>query len=195
MKVSDEEQALAALAHRVLPAGNFGNIASDVVIRRGAGGRVWDVSGNEYVDFLLGSGPMLLGHAHPEVNAAVIDQLARGSTFFANNEHGIALAEAICEAVPCAEKVRYTSSGSEATHYAMRVARAARGRDKIMKFEGGFHGMNDYALMSVAPSRPGNFPQAAPESAGIPQVLVGEMLIAPFNDAAAATALIEEHRN
>src|SRR3954465_5198544 len=99
---SDEEQTLLDLAHRVLPAGSFGNVASDIVIREGRGGRVWDVSGNEYVDFLLGSGPMFVGHGHPEVTAAVQAQIPRGTTFFANNEHGIRLAAAIVDAVPCA---------------------------------------------------------------------------------------------
>lgn len=195
MKVSDEEQALAALAHRVLPAGNFGNIASDVVIRRGAGGRVWDVSGNEYVDFLLGSGPMLLGHAHPEVNAAVIDQLARGSTFFANNEHGIRLAAAIVDAVPCAEQVRFASTGTEADAIAMRLARAFRRRSKILKFEGGYHGMSDYALMSLSPARPGNSERPVPDSAGIPDAVRNEMIVAPFNDLAAAQQLIHAYRD
>ena len=131
-------------ARAVLPAGSFGNMASDVVIARGKGGRIWDLSGNEYVDFLLGSGPMFVGHDHPEVTAAVQEQIPKGTTFFANNEHGVALAESICEAMACADKLRFVSSGSEATLYAMRTARAHRKRDKVLKFEGGFHGMSDY---------------------------------------------------
>jgi glutamate-1-semialdehyde 2,1-aminomutase len=192
---SDEELALAELARRVLPAGSFGNLTSDIVIREGRGGRVWDVSGNEYVDFLLGSGPMFIGHNHPDVTAAALEQIPRGTTFFANNEHGIRLAAAIVDAVACAEKVRFVSSGTEADAYAMRVARAFRGRDKILKFEGGYHGMSDYSLMSLAPKRPGNFPQAAPDSPGIPRSVRDEMLIAPFNDAAMAVSLINEHHN
>ena len=192
---SDEELALAELARRVLPAGGFGNVSSDIVIREGRGGRVWDVSGNEYVDFLLGSGPMFIGHAHPEVTAAAQAQIPRGTTFFANNEHGIRLAAEIVDAVACAEKVRFVSSGTEADAYAMRVARAFRGRDKILKFEGGYHGMSDYSLMSLAPKRPGNFPQAAPDSPGIPRSVRDEMLIAPFNDAAMAVSLINEHHD
>src|SRR5579872_4697894 len=137
---SPAEQALIATAERVLPAGSFGNMPSDVVIREGRGARVWDESGREYVDFLLGSGPMLVGHAHPEVVAAVQEQVAHGSTFFATNEHGIRLAEEIVQAVACAEMVRFTSSGTEADLYAMRLARAYRRRDKILKFEGGYHG-------------------------------------------------------
>ena len=193
MQRTAEEQALIDTAQRVLPAGNFGNLAGDVVIARGQGGRVWDVSGNEYVDFLLGSGPMLVGHAHPEVMAAVQEQIPLGTTYFANNQHGIRLAAEIVDAMACADKVRFVSSGSEATFYAMRAARAHRKRDKILKFEGGFHGMSDYALMSMAPAQPGNFPQAIPDSAGIPQRVRDEVLIAPFNDAETAASLIREH--
>ena len=189
------EAALMEKARAVLPAGGFGNLAFDVVIREGKAGHVWDVSGNEYVDYLLGSGPMLIGHGHPEVLTAVQSQIPNGTTFFANNEHGILLAEAIVDAMACADKVRFMSSGSEATFYAMRVARAHHGRDKILKFEGGFHGMNDYALMSMAPARPGNFPQATPDTAGIPQRVRDEVLIAPFNDIETAVSLIRENKD
>jgi len=195
MTHSDEEQALVNLANQVLPAGGFGNLASNVVIREGKAGRVWDVSGNEYVDYLLGSGPMLIGHGHPDVLAEIQEQVARGTTFFANNEYGIHLAAEIISAIACAEKVRFVSTGSEATFYAMRLARAHRKRDCILKFEGGYHGMSDYALMSMAPKRPGNFPQATPDSAGIPQRIRDEVLIAPFNDAEMAASLIKEHQD
>jgi glutamate-1-semialdehyde 2,1-aminomutase len=194
MAANPEETALVETARRVLPAGGFGNMASEIVIREGRGGRVWDVAGREYVDYLLGSGPMLVGHAHPEVNAAVIAQVGRGSTFFANNEHGIALAAEIVDAVPCAEQVRFVSTGTEADAYAMRLARAWRRRGRILKFEGGYHGMSDYALMSLWPSRPGNAAAAIPDSAGIPESVQGEMLVAPFNDLAAAEQLIHAHR-
>jgi glutamate-1-semialdehyde 2,1-aminomutase len=119
----------------------------------------------------------------------------RGQTFFANNEHGIRLAAEIVEAVACAEKVRFVSTGTEADLYAMRVARAFRKRDRILKFEGGYHGMSDYSLMSLAPKRPGNFPQAVPDSAGIPRSVRDDVLIAPFNDADMATSMIREHRD
>ena len=192
---SDAERSLAATALRVLPGGNFGNMATDIVMREGKAAHLWDISGNRYIDYLLGSGPMVIGHAHPEVVAAVTEQIARGSTFFVNNEHGIRLAEAIVDAMPCAGKVRFCSTGSEATFFAMRVARAFRKRDKILKFEGGYHGNNDYAHMSTVPKRPGNFPAAAMDTAGIPKVLESEILVAPFNDADAATTIIEEHRD
>src|SRR5437660_4012117 len=192
-KTSEAERELVDTARRVLPAGTFGNVPHEVVIAGGEAGRVWDVSGNEYVDFLLGSGPMLIGHAHPEVVAVTQEQLAKGTTFFANNEHGIRLAAEIVDAVPCAEKVRFVSSGSEADLYAMRLARAYKKRDKILKFEGGYHGMSDYGLMSLSPTRAGNFPRPIPDSAGIPKSVGEEVLVAPFNDLEMVTGLVREH--
>lgn len=180
-------------ARKVLPAGGFGNFDPGIVISRGEGAHVWDEDGNEYIDYLIGSGPMLLGHGHPEVLEAVSDQLGKGMTFFANNALGIELAEVICEAVPCAEQLRYVSTGGEADMYAMRVARAFTGRDKIMKFEGGYHGMSAEAQMSLAPTVLIDFPRAVPDSAGIPKAVRDEMLIAPFNDAAYTQDLIAQH--
>jgi glutamate-1-semialdehyde 2,1-aminomutase len=129
---SETERELVATAQRVLPGGGFGNVSHDLVIAEGRGSRVWDVSGNEYVDYLLGSGPMIVGHAHPEVVEVVREVAAKGTTFFANNPYGIRLAAEIVDAVPCAEKVRFVSSGSEADAYAMRLARAYTKRDKIL---------------------------------------------------------------
>ncbi|NOD76447.1 MULTISPECIES: aspartate aminotransferase family protein [unclassified Ruegeria] len=180
-------------ARAVLPAGGFGNFDPGIVIARGEGSRVWDEDGNEYVDYLIGSGPMLLGHGHPEVMEAVLEQLPQGMTFFANNRKGIELAEAIIEAVPCCEQVRFVASGGEADMYAIRLARAYTGRNKILKFEGGYHGMSAEAQMSLAPSRRVNFPQAVPDSAGIPDSVAEQMLIAPFNDLEAVAALLDEH--
>jgi len=192
--LSDSERELVESARRVLPGGGFGNVSHEVIIARGLAGRVWDVSGNEYVDYLLGSGPMLVGHAHPEVVEVVQQVAATGTTFFANNPYGIRLAAEIVDAVPCAEQVRFVSSGSEADAYAMRLARAYRKRDKILKFEGGYHGMSDYGLMSLAPKRPGNFPQPIPDSAGIPKSVRDEVLVAPFNDLDTVASLVREHK-
>lgn len=186
-------QELAERARAVLPAGGFGNFDPSIFIREGKGSRVWDADGREYVDYLIGSGPMLLGHGHPEVLEAVAEQLPRGMTFFANNAPGVELAEEICRAVSCAEQVRFLSSGGEADMYAMRLARAFTGRDKIVKFEGGYHGMSAEAQMSLAPARLVNFPQAVPDSAGIPEAVRAEMLIAPFNDADYIEGLLKEH--
>lgn len=186
-------KALAERARAVLPAGGFGNFDPSIFIREGHGARVLDEDGREYVDYLIGSGPMLLGHGHPEVLEAVAEQLPRGMTFFANNAAGLELAEEICRAVACAEQVRFLASGGEADMYAMRLARAFTGRDKILKFEGGYHGMSAEAQMSLAPTRLVNFPQAVADSAGIPEAVRGEMLIAPFNDPEYLESLLAEH--
>jgi glutamate-1-semialdehyde 2,1-aminomutase len=191
---SEAERSLVETARSVLPAGGFGNVSHEIVVARGSGGRVWDVSGNEYIDYLIGSGPMLVGHAHPEVVEVVHEQLAKGTTFFANNEPGIQLAAEIVSAVPCAEKVRFVSSGTEADLYAMRLARAYKKRDKILKFEGGYHGMSEYGLMSLSPKRTSNFPQPIPDSAGIPKSVRDDVLVSPFNDLDTVASLIAEHR-
>ncbi|WP_170357025.1 aspartate aminotransferase family protein [Ruegeria arenilitoris] len=182
-------------ARAVLPGGGFGNFDPSVFIREGRGSRVWDEDGKEYVDLLIGSGPMLLGHGHPEVLEAVAEQMPKGMTFFVNNARAVELAEEICAAVPCADQIRYVSSGGEADMYAIRLARAFTGRDKIVKFEGGYHGMSAEAQMSLAPSRMVNFPQAVPDSAGIPASVQAEMLIAPFNDPDYIRSLLAEHGN
>ena len=182
-------------AKQVLPAGGFGNFDPDIIIARGEGSRVWDEDGNEYIDYLIGSGPMLLGHGHPEVIEAVLEQLPQGMTFFANNSKGIELAEAIVDAVTCCEQVRFVASGGEADMYAIRLARAYTGRNKILKFEGGYHGMSAEAQMSLAPATQVNFPQAVPDSAGIPESVADQVLIGPFNDAAAVADLLAEHED
>lgn len=189
------QKNLSDRAHKVLPAGGLGNFDPEIFIREGKGARVWDEDGNEYIDYLMGSGPMLLGHGHPEVVEAVQEQLGAGMTFFANNARSLELAEEICRAVRCAERVRYFCSGGEADMYAMRLARAYTGRDKIMKFEGGYHGMSAEAQMSLAPKKMVNFPIAVPDSAGIPESVRDEMLIAPYNDIEFASSLISEHAN
>ena len=191
------ENALLEKAARYLPGSNTGNLTVrddlSFLVREGRGSCIWDVSGNEYVDWLMGSGPMLLGHAHPAVVEAVIKAVEQGSTFFATNEKAVLLAEDLVGAVPCAEMVRFTTSGTDACFQAMRAARAYRQRDKVLKFEGAFHGSSDYALMSVTPPASGEFPQAVPSSAGIPRAIQDLMLIAPFNDLATTNAIIEAH--
>src|SRR5438132_9419701 len=194
---SKDEADLLALARQRLPGGVLGTARhrDDLafVVKRAQGAHLWDWSGREYIDYLLGSGPMFLGHAHPAVTAAVTKQLADGTTYFMVNEPAIRLADEICRAVPCADQIRFTSTGSEATFFALRAARAFRHRDKILKFEGGYHGAHDYALMSQTPKSPKAFPAPMPDSAGIPHVLEGEVLIAPYNDLATVEALLAVH--
>jgi len=194
-----EEQRLLEKAGRYLPGGNTGNLhfnsEQDFLVSGGKGSRVWDVSGNEYVDWLMGSGPMLLGHAHPHVVEAVIKTVEQGSTFFANNDKAVMLAEALTEGVPCAEQVRFTTSGTDACFQAMRICRAFTGKEKVLKFEGGYHGSSDYALMSVTPSASLEFPQSEANSGGIPKAIADLMLIAPFNDLATTEAIVQTHHD
>ena len=193
------QQALLDRAGRVLPGGVLGGHRSaaglEFVVKDARGPYLWDADGKRYLDYLLGSGPMLLGHAHPAVVEAVQRQAGHGTTFMLLNEPIIELAEEIVRAVSCADQVRFMSSGSEATFFALRVARAFRRRDKIMKFEGGFHGTHDYALMSTTPRSPKAFPAALADSAGIPHAISEEVLIAPYNDLATTEALIAQHHN
>ena len=195
MKKIKTQDEWIARAKEVLPAAGFGNFENDIIIKEGNGSKVWDEDGNEYIDYLIGSGPMLLGHGHPEVMEAILKQLPQGMTFFANNSKGIELAEEICNAVRCSEQVRYVSSGGEADMYAMRLARAFTGKDKILKFEGGYHGMSAEAQMSLSPSVSVNFPQAVPDSAGIPENIQKDVLIAPFNDLEFIESIVSEYHD
>jgi glutamate-1-semialdehyde 2,1-aminomutase len=194
---SAEHERLLALAAETMPGGSLGyfRLPDEVtlVVREGRGSKVYDVDGREYVDYILGSGPMLIGHAHPDVVAAVTAQLARGTTFYLLTEEAIRLAERICALAPCAEQVRFTSTGNEAVSFALRLARAYRERDTILKFEGGFHGVGDYAQYSVTPKGEPNYPYARAESAGVPKVLDQTVLVAPFNDLETTGRIIAEH--
>ena len=194
---SDAEKRLLEKARRYLPGGNGGNLSLptelDFLASRGSGSHIFDVSGNEYVDWLMGSGPMVLGHAHPAVTEAVIKAVEDGSTFFATNDKAVELAEELVNAIPCAEQVRYTTSGTDACFNAMRACRAFTGKEKILKFEGGFHGTSDYALMSLTPPPSVEYPQAKASSGGIPKAIEDLMLIAPYNDLATTETIINAH--
>jgi glutamate-1-semialdehyde 2,1-aminomutase len=165
----------------------------NLVIAEGHGSHITDVAGRDFIDYHLGSGPALLGHAHPAVVEAVQRQLPKGSTYYFLNEPVIRLAEKMVEACPCADQIQFTGSGTEATFFALRVARAATGRDRVLKFEGGWHGMNDYGLWGTVPSQPSSYPAAERDSVGIPEALRGQVLVAPFNDTERAVEIIEQH--
>src|SRR6185437_7255603 len=193
----DRQRDLLDTAGRVLAGGGLGmfNLPDEVnlVVAEGKGSHVTDVAGRDYIDYHLGSGPDLLGHAHPAITEAVAAQLPKGTTYYFLNQHAIRLAERIVEAVPCGERLHFTGSGTEATFFALRVARARTRRSKILKFEGAWHGMHDYALWGTVPSEASDYPRAQADSAGIPSSIGDDVLVAPFNDAERAVDLIDRH--
>jgi glutamate-1-semialdehyde 2,1-aminomutase len=194
---AERQAALLEQADRYLAGGGYGVFVLppevNMVIARGQGSHIWDASGREFIDYHLGSGPALLGHGHPAITEAVAAQLSKGTTYFFLNEHEIRLAQRLVEAIPCGEVAHFAGSGTEATYFALRVARVFTGRTKVMKFEGGWHGMHDYGLWATVPSEPSDYPRAKPDSAGIPPQIAETVLVAPFNDAEWAVELIDRH--
>src|SRR5215468_9042731 len=154
-------------------------------VERAAGTRKRDVDGNEYVDYWMGHGALFLGHCHPAVVRAVQEQVARGTHLGACHELEVRWAELVTRLVPCAELVRFTMSGTEATHLAMRVARAFTGRSRIVKFTGHFHGWHDGAVAGVNP------PYDVPMSAGVPGATLDQVVICPPNDIKAVQVALE----
>ena len=165
----------------------------NLVVERGKGSRVWDVAGREYIDYHLSSGPVLLGHAHPAITEAVNARLPKGTTYYFLNEPEIVLAKRLVEAIPCGQVVHYTASGTEATFYALRVARAYTKRNKVLKFEGAWHGMHDYGLWGTVPAQASDYPHARPDSVGVPPQAGETVLVTPFNETARAVEMIERH--
>lgn len=166
-------------------------------VARGSGGRVEDVNGNVFVDFLLSYGALILGHANPELVRAATEQLQRGTMFGTANTTEVELAEAICRMVPCADLVRFANSGSEAICGAVRAARGFTGKSKLLKFEGHYHGWVDVLAVSNRPtlveSGPKNRPNSVAHSRGIPAGVVGDVVICPWNDPVALRSVLDAH--
>jgi glutamate-1-semialdehyde 2,1-aminomutase len=169
------------------PARAWGAVGGEpLFMARGAGPHVWDADGNRYVDYVGSWGPLILGHAHPGVLADIVEAAGNGTSFGAPTKYENALARRVVEAFPSMDMVRFVSSGTEAAMSALRLARAYTGRDKIIKFQGGYHGHAD-ALLVAAGS--GAMAHGVPDSAGVTASFAQDTLIAEYNDLAS----VEEH--
>src|ERR1700722_8154817 len=162
-----------------------------IIVDRAAGARLWDADGNEYIDYVCSWGALILGHAHPKVVQAIAEQARRGTSYGMPTELEVELATRIRKALPSCEKVRFVSSGTEATMSAVRLARAATNRDLIIKFDGCYHGHSD-SFLSEAGSGLATLGIAA--CPGVPQALAALTLNAPYNDSAAVEKLFDLHR-
>ncbi|HXV42846.1 MAG TPA: aminotransferase class III-fold pyridoxal phosphate-dependent enzyme, partial [Anaerolineae bacterium] len=146
------DRALKVMAKGVSSNFRYWSPTTTPVVAKGKGAKVWDVDGNEFIDYRLGWGPMILGHADERVNGAVHAAIDNGTIFSSATELEVIVAEKICQMVPGMEMLRFTNTGTEATMHALRVARGYTGREKFIKFEGQYHGMHDYVLFSTASS-------------------------------------------
>jgi glutamate-1-semialdehyde 2,1-aminomutase len=205
-------KALYERATKVLPRGVASNFQANdpypVYLDRGRGSKVWDVDGTEYVDFHGGFGVNVVGHAHPKIVEAIREVADRGIHFAVTTPATVALAEAICERFNI-EQVRLVNSGTEATMDALRVARAATGKDRVVKIEGSYHGHHDALLFSVVPESDtlgvrysvggeaadssGAAYTSQPTSKGVPRSMWNDTIMVPFNDADAVEELFREH--
>ena len=169
-----------------------------IALERGHGSHVWDVDGNEYIDFMMSFGALMQGHAHPKIVEVVSNAIAQGSHFAAATPAESEASERFCRMVPTAEVVRFANTGSEATMLAMRLARAHTGRTKFLKFEGHYHGWYDpYCLNGhghpVEQLGPPENPTKIPDSEGIPASAFEEVVVAPWNDVPRLEAILQKH--
>ena len=185
------ERALA-----LFPAGSNGEygIPPELVpvIERGEGSRVWDTEGREFLDMTMAWGAALVGHAHPKVIEAATRQAAFGANFAAVNSRAVELAERIAAISPCVERIRFVASGTEATMLCLRVAHAATGRPKVLKFEGAYHGQHPVGVASMIEGRPSALPASDPSGAGASWV-ERDVLVAPYNDLDTTQRILSEH--
>jgi glutamate-1-semialdehyde 2,1-aminomutase len=192
-------------ARNYLPAGASSNVRVHmhdpfpVFFKRGEGPRVWDVDGNSYIDYLMAYGALILGHRHPKIIAGIEKQLQDGIMFGTTTELEIEVAKLVASMVPCAEMVTFANSGTEATMEALRIARAVTGKDKLLKFEGHYHGHHDYVLFSVDSPSPVSGLEASPTKLpyfpGIPDEVSKTVLVAPWNNPSALERILKKNAN
>src|SRR5882724_2330878 len=203
----EESKHWFARAIRVLAGGvsssarntTTGSLPHPLYMTRGKGSRIWDADGNEFVDYLMSYGSVILGHVDPELTHILKSQIDAGTMFGTCNQPEVELAEQICRLVPCAELVRYANSGSEAICGAVRAARGFTGRSKILKFEGHYHGWVDVLAVSNRPSvkesGPLEMPTSQPHSRGIPSGVVADVVICPWNRPQILRDILDAHRD
>jgi glutamate-1-semialdehyde 2,1-aminomutase len=199
-RTTPASRALHEKAVKVMPGGTTRTTTYfdpyPLYIDRGEGCRIWDADGAERIDMIGNYTAMMLGHAHPKVVDAIRRQAARGTGFAAANPIEVELATLLCERVPSLDRVRFCNSGTEATMFAMRLARAFTGRPKIARIEGGYHGTHDYAEVSTHPvpaeSGSGDRPHAMPDSIGTPRWALESSVVLPFNNPDAAERILRE---
>jgi len=183
----------------LFPAGSNGefNLPEElsIVIARGQGCELWDSQDRHFYDFSMGWGSCLVGHACPEVVAAVTRRAPLGSNFAYVTDESVQLAEELVRLSPACEQVRFCASGTEATMYCLRLARAFTGKPLVLKFEGAYHGAHDVGVVSLFPADPPAFPQAAATSAGLAPHTIEETLVAPFNDLEATREIVLQARD
>lgn len=197
MTLQDQRSKEAFLrSQKVLPGGvnspvrAFKSVGRDpVFIEKGEGSRLWDIDGNSYIDYVLSWGPLINGHAHPEVVETIKKTAEKGTSYGAPTEMESELAEELIKAFPSMEMVRMVSSGTEATMSALRLARGVTGRSKIVKFEGCYHGHGDSLLIKAGS---GALTFGVPTSPGVPETIASETIVAQFNDLEGITQIFEE---
>jgi glutamate-1-semialdehyde 2,1-aminomutase len=198
-----ESENLFSEAQKYLPGGTTRTLhfidPYPIFIDRGEGCYLFDVDGNSRIDFFNNATSLILGHCHPAVIRVVSEQLKKGTAFHGPTSHITELAKIICKRMPSIKKIRFTNSGSEATLLAIQLARAFTGKDKIAKFEGGYHGFHDYVNISVTPpleiAGDPNEPNSVPETKGIPDEVVKSVIVMPFNNIDAVEKIVKKHRD